>query len=207
MRPACGALKPAEYKVLICSSFQDPRTGTLRRQQVAILAKRKAYFSWSEAWRAKGKAALPGGIAFAALQIGKQRLGVFSVPAATPPARATDPGPSAPNLEAQAAAVAQLLEQVGSVTNWVTNRAQVLVVGGTFDPGTREQLAAQDAPLRLLEETGFGDAFLGVPVAEKVTRPGRAGQPGATVDYIFTQPPGSATNPRSRPRRGSCIVR
>jgi hypothetical protein len=190
------ALKPAEYNVLICSSFQDPRTGTARRQQVAILAKRKAYFSWSEAWRAKGKAALPGGLAFAALQFGKQRIGFFSVQAATPAARAADPGQGAANLRTQAALVAQLLEQVGSVTNWVANRAQVLLVGGTFDPGTQDELAAQETPLQLLEEAGFGDAFVQVPAAERVTRPGRAGQPGATVDYIFTQPAGCATNPR-----------
>jgi len=190
------ALKPAEYKVLICSSFQDPRTGTARRQQVAILAKRKAYFSWSEAWRTKGQAALPGGVAFAALQIGKQRIGFFSVQAGTAPARGADPGQSAANLRAQAASVAQLLEQVGSVTNWVANRAQVLVVGGTFDPGTPDELAAQDRPLQMLEEAGFGDAFLEVPAAERVTRPGRAGQLGTTVDYIFTQPAGCATNPR-----------
>jgi hypothetical protein len=50
--------------------------------------------------------------------------------------------------------------------------------------------------LRLLEEAGFGDAFLGVPLAEKVTRPGKAGQPDATVDYIFTQPAARASNPR-----------
>ena len=190
------ALKPAEYKVLICSSFRAPRTGTLSKQQVAILAKRTAYFSWSEMWRAQGKATLPGGLAFAALQIGKQRIGFFSVQAGTPPARAADPGQRAANLRAQMASVSQLLEQVGSVTNWVTNRVQVLVVGGTFDPGTQDKLAAQDAPLRLLEEAGFGDAFLGVPAAEKVTRPGKGGQPGTTVDYIFTQPAGCAANPR-----------
>jgi hypothetical protein len=190
------ALKPAEYKVLICSSFQDPRTGKARRQQVAILAKRKAYFSWSEAWRARGKAVLPGGLAFAALQIGKQRIGFFSVQAGTLPGKAAGPGQSAANLRAQAASVAQVLEQVGAVTNWVANRAQVLVVGGTFDPGPQDELAAQDKPLRLLEEAGFGDAFLEVPAAERITRPGKGGQPDATVDYIFTQPAGCATNPR-----------
>src|SRR3954465_1852610 len=42
----CGqlvqALKPAEYNVLVCSSFRDARTGASSKQQVAILAKRKA---------------------------------------------------------------------------------------------------------------------------------------------------------------------
>jgi hypothetical protein len=91
--------------------------------------------------------------------------------------------------------VGQLLEQVAVATNWVANRVQVSVVGGTFDPGTQDTLAAQETPLRLMQAAGFGDAFLEVPAAEKVTRPGKAGQPDATVDYIFTQPAACATNP------------
>ena len=51
----CGqlvqALKPAQYTVQVCSSFRDARTGALSEQQVAILSKASAYFSWTEAWR------------------------------------------------------------------------------------------------------------------------------------------------------------
>ena len=248
------ALKPAEYSVLVCSSFREARTGTLSKQQVAILARRKAYFSSSEAWRTEGHAALPGGLAFAALQMGEQRVGVFSVQAgagladaggsgqsaarqvaqvasagqlseqvgAVLPgglgfaalqmgrqrdgalsvqagagsADAGGSGQSAARQAAQAASVGQLLEQVRSVTSWATNRAQVLVVAGTFDPVAEERFAGQDTPLRLLEGAGFGDAFLAAPAAVRTTRPGKAGQPGGTADYIFTQPAGCATNPR-----------
>lgn len=190
------ALKPAAYKVLICSSFRAPGTGTLRKQQVAILAKRRAYFCWSEAWRAEGNLALPGGLAFAAVQVGQQRVGLFSVQADVLSAAETEPSQGAARLRAEAESVGQLLEQVASVTNWVANRVQVLVVGGTFDPGVQDALAGQNTPLQLLEEAGFGDACLGVPAAERETRPGRAGQPGTTDDYIFTQPMGCAGYPR-----------
>ena len=94
------------------------------------------------------------------------------------------------------ASVGQLLEQVRSVTNWVTNRVQVLVVAGTFGPGLEERLSAQGAPFRLIEEAGFGDAFLETPAAERITVAGKAGQPGGTADYIFTKPAGCAINPR-----------
>ena len=100
---------------------------------MAILSKTNAYFAWSEPWRNKGKTAVPGGLAFAALQVGKQRVGFFSVQAAGAPAKTAGPGQSSARLKAQAASVNQLLEQVSAITKWVTNRVQVFVVGGTFD--------------------------------------------------------------------------
>ena len=157
--------------ICVCSSFREARTGTLSKQQIAILSRARAYFSWSEAWRPQGNAALPGGLAFAALQLGKQRVGFYSVRAGT-------------------ASIGQLLEQVGSVRGWVTNQVQEFVVAGTFDTG------AQDDSVRLLEQAGFGDAFLETPGAERVTVAGKGGQPGVMADYIFTQPAGCATNPR-----------
>jgi len=197
----CGqlaqALKPADYSVLVCSSFREARTGALSEQQAAILAKRKAYFSWSEPWHAQGEAALPGGFAFAAVQVGKQRVGFFSVQAGTVVADARGAGQRAAWLQARAAAIGQVLEQVGSVKSWVANRVQVFVVAGTFDPD------AQDAPVRLLDQAGFGDAFLQTPTADRVTVPGKPGQPGATADYIFTQPAACATNPRILSTAGS----
>lgn len=185
------ALKPDKYNVLVCSAFQDMQTGTLRRQQVAILAKAKAYFSWSEAWHSQDEPAPAGGFAFAALQIGKERIGVFSVQAPVSPAGAAGKQQAAARQQARvAAAVGQVLAQVGSVSNWVANRVQVFVVGGTFGFGGRQRLTAQTSPLRLLEEAGFSDAFAETPVADRVTTSGGAGQGGTTADYLFTQPAG-----------------
>jgi hypothetical protein len=196
------ALKPADYKVLICSSFGDARNGASRRQQVAILSRTKAYFAWSEAWRKEAETVLPGGLAFAALQIGKQRVGLFSVEAGTASVEAPDAGQSATRLKAQTASLSRLLEQVRSVKNWVTNQVQVFVVTGTFDLGRQDRLAARDAPLRLLEEAGFGNAFLQGPAGERSAQPGMAGPPGGMADYIFTQPAGCAANPRTQSALG-----
>jgi len=70
----CGdlaeALKPDQYTIQICSAFREAGTGAPSTQQVAIISKSKAYFSWAETWRSHGETALPGGFAFAALQVG-----------------------------------------------------------------------------------------------------------------------------------------
>jgi hypothetical protein len=183
------ALEPANYKVLICSSFGDVGAATSRRQQVAILSKAKAYFAWWDAWRKGGEAVLPGGLAFAAVQFGEQRVGLFSVQAGSASAIAGDGGQSAARLKAQAASVSQLLEQVSSVGKWVTNQVQVFVVSGTFDAGREDRLVAQETPLGLLEESGFGNAFLPALAGERMAQP-------RVADNIFTQPAGCATNIR-----------
>jgi hypothetical protein len=72
------ALKPADYNVLICSSFLTVSIPASNPLQVAILSKHQASFSWSEPWQSLGELRLPGGFAFAALQIGDKRMGIFS---------------------------------------------------------------------------------------------------------------------------------
>jgi hypothetical protein len=86
--------------------------------------------------------------------------------------------------------VSQLLEQVGSVGKWLTNQERVFVVSGTFDPGWEDERAAQESPLRPLEEAGFGNAFLPTSTRAPIAPPGIG-------DYIFTQPLGCALNPRT----------
>jgi endonuclease/exonuclease/phosphatase family metal-dependent hydrolase len=191
------ALSPAKYTLHVCSCFRDERTGTLSQQQVAILSTAKAYFSWSEAWRPQRGVTLNGGFAFAALQFGQQRFGVFSVHGGAISEEERNSGPLAPDVNPQAAIVAQLLEQVGSVTNWLVNRVDAFVVGATLDTRGTHWTAARDQTLRLLEAADFGDAFREGLTSQPVTAPGEAGQPGATVDYILTQPVGCAANPRT----------
>ncbi len=193
-----AALKPATYKVVVCSAFRDARAGALRKQQVAILAKpkAKAYFSWSQPWTNRAVPALSGGCAFAAFQIGKERVGFFSVQVGSPAPGATNRQPIAASPEMRlAATVEQLLAQVKSVGNWVTNRVQTFVVGSTFGLSAGQQTALQGAPLELLQDAGFGDVFKDAPAAERATMRGKAGQPGPVSDYLFAQPANCATNP------------
>src|SRR6202040_2834314 len=70
-------LKPANYHIVVCSAFRGAQGASAGAEQVAILAKTKAYFSWSEPW--KSEQAIPGGFAFAAIQIGKRKVAFFSV--------------------------------------------------------------------------------------------------------------------------------
>jgi hypothetical protein len=195
------ALKPAKYSVVTCSAFRDMR-GALRPQQIAILAKASAkpYFSWSDAWRNRGIQPLPGGFAFAALQIGQQRVGLFSVQAAgagggqgwkqkAPPTKQVNPGTP---QERMAVTIERLLAQVGSVSSWVTNRLQGIIVGGTFGLAAGQDMALHDEPLQLLHDAGFSDAFEDAPAAARTTVRGRK---GPVADYLFTQPANCTTNP------------
>lgn len=191
------ALKPANYNVVVCSAFREARTNTLRRQQVAILAKpnARAYFSWSEPWRNSGAPAAPGGLAFAAFRVGNQRIGVFSVQAGMSTVAAVGKKRAAPaSGHRLTAAVGQLLTQVRSVNNWLTNQVRVCVVGGTFGLAAGQTKALEDLPLQMLQDAGFGDVCQNLSAADRATMRARAGQTGPIADYIFTQPAGCATN-------------
>jgi len=190
------ALQPDQYAIQICSAFREAGTGAPSTQQVAILSRSKAYFSWAETWRSHGETALPGGFVFAALQVGNQRVGFFSVQAGAASADQHGPAQRVGAAEAQARCVGQLLQQVVSATNWGANRVQEFVVGATFNTRAAGWAAARDNTLRLLEAADFGDAFLDTPAAQRITAAARAGQPGATADYILIQPAGCAASPR-----------
>jgi hypothetical protein len=126
------ALKPANYSVILCSAFRDPRTGASARQQLAILSKRKAYFSWSEAWQADSGGPSPGGYAFAAVRTGGQKLGIFAVQLDDSLAQHAV-GPSPALARSRAAAIQQWLQTVDSFKEWVTNRVEAAVVAGSFN--------------------------------------------------------------------------
>jgi hypothetical protein len=153
------ALKPAVYNVLLCSAFRDPRTGAASKQQLAILSKRKAYFSWSEAWPPDGSAS-PGGFAFAAFRNGGVKVGVFAVQlgdSLTSTASAQTPDAS----RARAAAIQQWVQSVQSFKDWVTNRVQAAVVAGTFNN------VGNATP----EAIRFMDTLLGAPLQRPLILP------------------------------------
>jgi hypothetical protein len=192
----CGqlaqALKPADYSVLVCSSFRDARTGASSKQQVAILSKQKAYFSWSEVWQAEGQAAVPGGYAFAAVRIGKQRVGFFSV-------QVGEGEPGAATLGGQEASIRQLLGQVDSVKQWVNNGVEVFVVAGAVSMSQDSLQTGQDKLFSQLETAGFGEAFVEPALEKKIASGAKAGQPGTMVDCLFAKPAGAAVNAQVMP--------
>lgn len=196
------ALKPAQYNVVACSAFRGTRTNALRKQQVAILAKpeARAYFSWTESWRNRGAPTVAGGFAFAAFQVGNRRIGFFSVQAGAP--TGLTPGKkraAAVPEERLTPAIEQVLAQVRAINNWITNRVQACVIGGTFGRATGQVMALEGAPLQMLESAGFGDAFQGVSAADRATQRAKAGQTGPVADYLFIQPPSCASDPTVQP--------
>lgn len=196
------ALKPAQYNVVACSAFREARTNALRKQQVAILAKpeARAYFSWTESWRNRGAPTVAGGFAFAAFQVGNQRIGFFSVQAGAPTGLTPSKKRAAAAPEERLTpAIEQVLSQVRAINNWITNRVQACVIGGTFGRTTGQVMALEGAPLQMLESAGFGDAFQGVPAAGRATQRAKAGQTGPVADYLFIQPPSCASDPVVQP--------
>jgi endonuclease/exonuclease/phosphatase family metal-dependent hydrolase len=160
-RQLAQALRPEVYQVATCSSFRDPRA-KLSGGQVAILAKNRAYLSWSEPWRSSDTSApAPGGFAFAAIRVGDKNVGVFSVHlgAGLQPAREES--------------TRQLIRQIDSLQNWKTNRLQAFIVVGDCDATAGDLCSG-------LEQVGFENAFAGVLA-------GNVRQPAAMPGFIFTR--------------------
>lgn len=199
----CGqlakALKPESYNVVVCSSFRDEPGRAGRNQQVAILARHKAYFSWSEPWRAQNGVAGSGGFVFAAIQIGDQRVGVFSAQLDHPSAPSTGAAPQGVIAQVQAAATGQLLEQVGSVANWVANRVHSFVIAGSLENLHQDLPGARTSALQLLEHAEFFDACRDVPASQRNTLAPGVGSMARTTDYIFAQMPALVSNPTIMP--------
>ena len=182
------ALKPAEYHVVICSSFRSGPSNTLAEGQAAILAREQAYFSWSEPWRSKTAESPPGGFAFAALRFGPYKIGVFSVQLDDD--LLTDPD-VATNFQARRACVRRLVDQTSTIKNWTTNRVQFFAVGGALKSLSFD-LTEQMQALRPLREAGFEDAWLDAPANQKSTLKAGSGRRSGPTDYIFANPVGSA---------------
>jgi uncharacterized coiled-coil protein SlyX len=125
------ALRPAQYRVAACSAFAH---GT-NDSEVAILARKSPYFSWSEPWKLE-ETSVKAGLTFTAIEVAGHRFGFFSV--------------NFPQPEAKVAAAAeQWLGVLNSFRGWSNNRLEGFVAA-TFRP------IPSDSELgRLLRSTGF----------------------------------------------------
>jgi hypothetical protein len=182
----CGqladALKPLDYSVLICSAFQQDSPNLPDPPQVAILSKRKAYVTWSEAWRPlKPLTPLPG-VAFAAIQAGNQQLGLFTALVSDEKSR---------DELAQ-----RLLDQLQSIGRWETNQVDTFVFAASFDPlPTRSRKALTKASLAL-EQAGLVDATEEIPPELKTTLRSTTSQSKGMADCLFAGLLGFPSNTR-----------
>ena len=184
------ALQPETYQVVICSSFRDPSAKLLSRQ-VAILSKAKGYLAWSEPWQnSNASPAAPGGFAFAAIRLGNKNIGFFSVQFSDGVSSGTEESRSAAWQQARGESARQLVKQIDSLQDWKDNRLQTFIVAGDFDTTPDDLRLVDEKTLSLLEQAGFDNASAGLPLEKRVTLPGDAWRPAATLDYIFTRDAG-----------------
>jgi hypothetical protein len=189
------ALKPANYSVLVCSAFHPAPDSGAGPGQVAILAKSKAYFCWSEPWRTeKG---IPGGFAFAAIQAGKQRIGFFSAELedGMSPALVNN-GRNANAMPALSTCVQQWQAEMDSLRNWATNRLEAVVVAGGFDDRFEGAPHEDSAAARILKGMRLADEFLGAPLDHAATQFGPSEWPDdANHHFLARLAPDSQTLP------------
>jgi uncharacterized coiled-coil protein SlyX len=118
------ALRPAQYRVAACSAFASGAKPGTNAVQVAILARKTAYFCWSEAWKLEDTPSAKSGFTFAAIEVAGHRFGFFSLN--LPPSEA-----------ALGPATEQWLESVNSYRGWSSNRLEGFLTA-TFRPLTSE---------------------------------------------------------------------
>jgi uncharacterized coiled-coil protein SlyX len=118
------ALRPAQYHVAACSAFANGAKAGPNTVQVAILARKTAYFSWSEPWKLEDTPSAKGGLTFAAIEIAGHRFGFLSL-----------------NLPQSEAAIGLATEQwlgtLNSYRGWSNNRLEGFLTA-TFRPITSE---------------------------------------------------------------------
>jgi len=125
------ALKPAQYHVAACSAFAHSTNGS----EVAILARKTAYFSWSEPWKLEDSSGR-GGFTFTAIEVAGHRFGFSSM--------------NLPQSEAgMATANEQWLGILNSYRGWSNNRLEGFI-GATFRP-----IQSEGELGRLLRSAGF----------------------------------------------------
>ena len=169
-------LREQQTKQSRTEETSQPGAQTPQPSQVAILAKQKAYFSWSAQWTASNPAAA-GGFAFGAIQTPKQRLGFFSIDFHD-------------DLEATGA-VQQLLGELRSIRKWEQNQVETFILACSFDKtevGTAEQ---RSQVVHALQQAGFSGDLAG-----NEGEPGRVRRETQSQEGLFAESTALAFKPQ-----------
>lgn len=177
-----AALRPLQYNVLICTDFQRNTPLLPARPQLAILSRIKAYFVWSESWSAARQPDPAGGVAFAAVDVGTQRLGFFT-------ALLADPGAAQDSVK-------RLVDEMNLIGHWETNQVQSFVVAASFVPASGSSDSAVRHACGTLENAGLVDATEALPSSAKTTVRSMGPLGGTTADFVLAGPEGFPLNPR-----------
>jgi hypothetical protein len=170
-------LKPLDYSVLICSAFPGPSTNAEAEPQVAILARKPGYFTWTEACiDPQTHMGAQGGVAFAAIDAGSQRLGFFN---------------SLISVNQRGRKQADLLlGQMDSVKRWETNQVQTFVVASSAGSQIKRPGRIVRASGAAFERAGLVDATEAMPPDERSTLKAATGAASETGDCLFAGPAG-----------------
>jgi endonuclease/exonuclease/phosphatase family metal-dependent hydrolase len=188
-------LQPQAYHLLVCSDFSDVETALNIRKQLAILSKQPALAAWSERWRVEQRLPIPGGFAFAAIAFGAETIGFYSIHLKNNLTHGNFERENQLNILRRELSIESLLGQVGSLRDRLTNRLEAFVVGGNFNTTPDQMRYVSERSLKLLQEAGFNSGYDEVPLAERITCPGKGKYPDVTFDYIFAKGAGFSSKP------------
>ena len=187
-------LKPARYRVAVCSAFTD--VSGRRLPQVAILSRKSITAAWSKPWKADGAVTPPGGFAFARVHHGSGDVGLFSVQFKNNASSGNVERDTQLNILQREVSAAELVQQAAALGTKLNHQPAAVVVAGSFNTNPDEPQFASEITLRLLENAGFKSVFHGVPLEDRITRRGDGRSPDATVDYIFARNSDFLAGPR-----------
>lgn len=168
-------LLPA-FSVHVTSRFIDPFSKTLGEQQITILSRFKAEAAWSESWK-RGWANAPRGYAYAKLLVGDKPLHVYGLHLKS------NLGNPAANTSKREDAMEQLIDHTRSQAK----ENEPVVVCGDFNTAKEQVNLAGDRTLSKIEDAGFFWTWEGIPLAQRITIPGKGRYPDACFDHIYTR--------------------
>src|SRR6266567_6952803 len=119
---------------------------------------------------------MSGGFAVAAIQIGKRRLGVFSVQL---PGQQTQGAGTDVNSALPATAVQQWVHALGVLRNWETNRIEAAVVAAAMDPAPSGSESKRQPKM-----TNPFAKFLAMPLDRPIIQPGLGNRSEAGTNFF-----------------------
>ncbi len=180
------ALGGEPYRVLVCSSFNDP-SGETSRRQIAMIGRFPLETSWMQEWPTTGWVKPPGGYIFASMRVGAASVGFFGVHFKNNLIQGHFEREQQLNILKRELSAREVLSEVGSFLRSPADAPDALIVGGNFNTSMDAPAFVSEATLRMFHQAGFTNGFEGTPFSARITSSGRGRYPDATFDYVFAR--------------------
>ena len=152
--------------------------------------------AWTEPWKPEGLIASPGGLAFAAIRHGTGLIVIYSVQLKSNVTGGNFERDTQLNILRRELCAAHLVQHALAIEAKLTNQAAAIVIAGSLNTNPDQPQFVSENTLRLLEESGFKNAFAGVSLNNRITRRGNGKYPDATSDYVFARSANFLGNPK-----------